>query len=146
MTAELDLAAIEARMPAVYDGPWYVQPADDGRWLVGYPTDNPKAGLIATVPDYGEHLAEFIAAARTDVPALVAEVRRLRAARVAAEPLIGEPGPEVTRVYDDEGDMWVRSPQGWRLRTRNGDGDPWAWDQIAGLYGPLTARQPGGGA
>ena len=74
------LAEIASTIPSGYEGPWYFQPAEDGRrWVVGYPTDCPDAGLIATVPDYGMYLAEFIAAARNAVPELVAEVKRLRA-------------------------------------------------------------------
>jgi len=88
-TTALDLDAIRRTIPAVYDGPWYVQLDDDGRWKVGYPTDNPKAGRVATVPDYGEQLAEFIAAARTAVPALLAEVERLRAQQPTAAPAGG---------------------------------------------------------
>ena len=71
MTAvELDLDAIEARFEHVTDGPWTT--GEDG--LVWPPhTGDPVSGSI-WLPD-----ARFIAAARTDVPALVAEVRRLRA-------------------------------------------------------------------
>jgi hypothetical protein len=53
----LDLDAIEARANAAMAGPWH--------W---------DAHRVPTI-------AEFIAAAREDVPALVAEVRSLRAAR-----------------------------------------------------------------
>jgi len=78
-TAPLDLDAIRHRVPLGHEGPWYVEfDEETGRWSVGYPSDNPLAGLIATVPDYGHHLAEFIAHARQDVPALLAEVDRLR--------------------------------------------------------------------
>jgi hypothetical protein len=84
----LDLDAIRARVPTHYDAPWRVEyleaSADDAdRWLVGYATDNPLAGLVAAVPDYGEDLAEFIAHARTDVPALLAALARSRAANQA---------------------------------------------------------------
>ena len=78
-SAPLDLDAIRRRIPTCL-APWYVEydePA--GKWLIGYPTANPLAGLIATVPDYGEQLAEFIAHARTDVPALVEQVAALAA-------------------------------------------------------------------
>lgn len=74
------LAEIEDAIPLGYDGPWNVVPAEEGgNWLVGYSTDNPNAGLVATVPDYGFYLADFIARARTDVPALLADNARLRA-------------------------------------------------------------------
>ena len=76
------LAAIRQRFEGIahYPGPWDVVPNDDGsgNWLIGYPTENPLAGLIATVPDYGEAIAEFLAAAREDVPALLDDNARLR--------------------------------------------------------------------
>lgn len=85
-------AEIRDRIPAVYDGPWdYEWDDSEGArysgWVISYPTDNPLAGLVAEVPDYGEQIAEFIAHARTDVPALLAEVERQRAelATVRAE-------------------------------------------------------------
>jgi hypothetical protein len=79
------LAEIQARIPVVYEGPWDFEwdDSDTGQpdcWVVSYSSDHPLAGLVAEVPDYGAELAEFIAHARTDVPALLAEVDRLRAA------------------------------------------------------------------
>jgi hypothetical protein len=74
----LDLTAIAGRVPEWYAAPWTYDFEGD-QWWVGYATDNPLAGLIATVPDYGERLAEFIAHAREDIPALLAEVQRLTA-------------------------------------------------------------------
>lgn len=82
------LAEIADRIPHGYPGPWTVTPAKNGDggldWLIGYPTDNPDAGLVATVPDYGEGLAEFIAHARQDVVDLLAEVHRLHPCDEAA--------------------------------------------------------------
>lgn len=82
----IDLDAIRRRIPFHYAAPWRVEQNGDwhkqdrnGSWLVGYNTDNPLAGLVATVPDYGYDLAEFITHAREDVPELLAEVERLRA-------------------------------------------------------------------
>ncbi|MGI5155772.1 hypothetical protein [Microbispora sp. CA-102843] len=78
------IAQIRASIPASYPPPWRVETADDGFgyscWNVLYATDNPIAGLIATVPDYGSELALFIARARQDVPALLAEIERLHQA------------------------------------------------------------------
>ncbi|MEU7771250.1 hypothetical protein AB0C44_07980 [Micromonospora taraxaci] len=69
-STELDLDAIEARATAATAGPWTT--GEDG--LVWPPQmGDPVSGSV-WLPD-----AEFIAAARTDVPSLVAEVRRLRA-------------------------------------------------------------------
>ena len=90
LEAMIDLAAIRARLKEVesYEGPWYVDSNGEHDWLVGYPTDHPAAGLIATVPDYGYSLAEFIAHARTDMPALLVDVERLRALYAAAKAVV----------------------------------------------------------
>jgi hypothetical protein len=92
VTAPMSLARlreIEKTVPAGYSAPWTVDPIDEDGvlrgWAVGYCRDGvaPElrelCGLVATVPDYGERLAEFIAQARTAVPELVAEVKRLTA-------------------------------------------------------------------
>lgn len=79
-----ELAAIEARVDALDEH------ATRGEWSYGgddnvtvFPGNSGQAELVVTV--WGESgsaeekaLGEFIAHARTDVPALVAEVRRLR--------------------------------------------------------------------
>lgn len=88
------LAEIRESIPATCPAPWTVEPdEDDGvlrGWLVGYdrshvlPELRDKCGLVARVPDYGESLARFIANAITAVPDLLAEVERLRAAKVQA--------------------------------------------------------------
>jgi hypothetical protein len=70
---------IRDSIPTVYGPPWTVHPdMEDGTWRVLYATDHPLAGLVAEVPDYGSHLAEFIATARAAVPELLAELDRLR--------------------------------------------------------------------
>lgn len=68
----LNLDAIEARVAAATDGPWKHGGNDGLVW--GPRIGDPVSG--STEPED----ADFIAAARTDVPALVAEVRQLRAA------------------------------------------------------------------
>ncbi len=74
----LDLDAIEARVEAATEGPWTVG-ANAGcgccRWIRQGDEDGPQ---ICNADDRGDD--QFIAHARTDVPALVAEVRRLREA------------------------------------------------------------------
>jgi hypothetical protein len=69
-----ELKAIEARAHAATPGPWE---GFDGYVLV------PSVGAVEFVtdnPSFGDSSndTEFIASARTDVPALVAEVRRLQ--------------------------------------------------------------------
>ncbi|MET8624569.1 hypothetical protein ABZW30_12565 [Kitasatospora sp. NPDC004669] len=99
----LDLDAIQASIPTHYPAPWTAELNDDGSWNVVYPSDNPLAGHVAHVPDYGAHLAEFIAAARQNVPALVARVRQLEAERAlyaGHEPTIAEEKAELSRRLD----------------------------------------------
>lgn len=82
MIDDATLNEIEARAAAATEPPWrvnhrMVEAVERGRWYAltqdGGSQAEDGAGSFATVD------ATFIAAARTDVPALVAEVRRLRA-------------------------------------------------------------------
>ena len=79
---DIDLDAIEARANAATDGPWSVYQTMHAEPKVVNSTGHWPAGEVANASnspaDYGNADAEFIAHARTDVPALVAEVRRLR--------------------------------------------------------------------
>ena len=100
---DTELAAIAARAAAATPGPWHVRHLDDDhsmnltavssqpatttpdRW----PNDEHASIVAATLvqqPRYVDHTdrrwvenATFIAAARTDVPRLLAEITRLRA-------------------------------------------------------------------
>ena len=77
----IDLDVIKARCEAATPGPWYVDRGGE--------FDDPYYSIPSVCRDrYGDNslmvgsdkaTAEFIAHARTDVPALVAEVERLRA-------------------------------------------------------------------
>lgn len=90
MSADLDLDAIEARAEAATPGPWdiYRYRHGGGRICID-DSEQPgrRRALIADMdggPDavataYNEGDREFLFHARADVPALVAEVRRLRA-------------------------------------------------------------------
>ena len=83
----IDLDAIKARAAAATKGPWIAEPEDAGEnhytparvWAVTesdyWSSDVSEMQLAAGGPND----MEFIAAARSDVPALVAEVERLRA-------------------------------------------------------------------
>lgn len=125
MTPE-QLDAIKNRIPTTYGPPWTVDDGtdDDGNlvWHVLYATDDPQAGLVATVPDYGQYLAEFLAAARADIPALVAEVERLRAA-----------GPAY--VNADTGYHWLTCPA-CETPLHCIDGG----DTLAGLFDAVAAH------
>ncbi len=93
---ESELSAIAARADAATPEPWRVATGFPTTVLSQYLSDNEADGTVAyesvaECPTWGlsnsEADAAFIAAARSDVPALVAEVRRLRAAVEALTPL-----------------------------------------------------------
>ena len=82
----LDLDAIEARANAATAGPWTARhrhvdctPNDDESCGLGLEIDGPPEAMLRGQFERGAD-AVFIAHARHDVPALVAEVRRLRTA------------------------------------------------------------------
>jgi hypothetical protein len=93
----LDLEVIKARAGAATSGPWRVVCDDSERpttvWQECTSADHPVAedpgrqyvfddcrdGELHAEPFFREADAEFVAHARTDVPALLAEVERLRA-------------------------------------------------------------------
>jgi hypothetical protein len=77
MTDE-ELNAIEARANAAMAGPWFSYYAGSSDWVI---ETTESESHIATC--YRRHAGEcpdasFIANARTDVPALVAEIRRIK--------------------------------------------------------------------
>lgn len=77
---EQELQAIEARANAATPGPWYYAYEGSSDWSVFQ--DGTDTRPVASLHRW--HKAEcpeavFIAHARQDIPALVAEVRRLRA-------------------------------------------------------------------
>lgn len=74
----LDLDAIEARANSATPGPW----ATSSEWSVRTGARDDELVACVQYKDHGRDAA-FIAAARTDVPALVAELRALRAERNA---------------------------------------------------------------
>ncbi len=101
---EAELAAIEARANAAQRGPW--RPDIDGPGMVyagALNLDDPMSFLIALCwQDTGGN-ADFIAHARTDIPALIAEVRRLR----AALNVVLTDDRYVNQEHDDPSIKWV---------------------------------------
>lgn len=100
MTSEpLDLDAIRARLDAACPGPWKVYNGNEGSvdygplWAVANdafhnpPEDDDTPWIAVDVHTGLQADAEFIAHARQDIPALLAEIDRLRAdaARLAAQ-------------------------------------------------------------
>jgi hypothetical protein len=76
-TNKLDLTAIRKRAEAATEGPWEVNTADS-EFAIYFDGDNMAMIEYGSIID-GFSNAEFIAHARQDVPALIAEVERLRA-------------------------------------------------------------------
>lgn len=117
--SDLDLEAISERADAAVRGPWHVEYFGDS----GYPQRiaNDAAVLVADTHEgggYPARTAEFIAAARSDVPALIAEVERLRAQldevkALHTDSIIG-PCPSCYRPADvsdtDDGLVWWPCP------------------------------------
>lgn len=82
---ELNLEEIERRANAATSGPWWAWNRGVGWHIaVGSPEDLDEWGRPRLLPEgfrtdiEFEADAEFIAHARTDIPALIAEVKRLR--------------------------------------------------------------------
>lgn len=80
---EETLREIEKRAKAATPGPWESHDTEDGNWFVSMPDDGKATKLhlwfgdMEIVEGQDLHNADFIARAREDVPALIAEVRRL---------------------------------------------------------------------
>lgn len=79
----LDLEAIKARAEAATPGPWE-------RRITTFTSCGVQGPEMAIYDEggHGEEDAEFIAHARTDIPALVAEVERLRQLKSDADAVI----------------------------------------------------------
>ena len=85
----IDLDAIERRANAATPGPWYVHDRPADFWTVGTDPDWPfECEVFDDGSARGEYDAlcsiadrDFLVAARTDVPALIARVRELEAER-----------------------------------------------------------------
>jgi hypothetical protein len=90
----LDLDAIEARANAATPGPWRVSTDNTPEYFMSIEgTDGPICVFTDT--------AAFIAAARSDVPALVAEVRRLKTRVLVAETRVMNKRAEIKRLRSD---------------------------------------------
>lgn len=74
----IDLDVIEARTNAATVGPWKIEWDTDDVSDVPFPISIGPIGYLEHRGDREVADAEFIAADRTDVPALLAEIRRLR--------------------------------------------------------------------
>jgi hypothetical protein len=79
MTTTNDLDAIETRAAAATEGPWIEEhSAEAGSCVIPHDAESTREAVARTFLYESVADAEFIAHARTDVPALVAEIRELR--------------------------------------------------------------------
>ncbi|NIL77670.1 hypothetical protein [Rhodococcus sp. B10] len=122
----LDLQAILDRADAATEGPWRTEPSKYVRQRYVVQTDTRRTIWHATNDVFEAIDAEFIAAARTDVPLLVARVRELEAVPRVLDPrklsaeeieaaLDALPGRAVVtcNAFDEPG-VWIRTrPQEW---------------------------------
>ena len=134
---ELDLTAIKARTEAATEGPWKSWNPASG------PSHLTLGGKVAwesrqsatpfgddeVIPHWAD--ATFIAAARTDVPALVAEVERLRGIEAGAR----EAGRIIDRLYEAQRPVVDAAGLG-HLLADDGDGD---WGQVWELLAQIVA-------
>jgi hypothetical protein len=110
-----ELASIKARAEAAWPGPWTWQHTGSRHWLARGDVLDPELCVLDDGSAGGEYAAwigpwhpngVFVAAARDDVPALVAEVERLTAdiqKAIAACETCGGQGI-ITLDYDGEPD------------------------------------------
>jgi len=88
----IDLNALKARLAGATAGPWYMQPNDlIGGWCVRTVDTPPSEGPGEVASFIREEDAVFMAHARVDLPALVAEIEQLRAKIKALHALLGVP-------------------------------------------------------
>jgi len=104
MTNE-ELEKIETRAEAATPGPWMDRVDDSGFLLVCQKDGSRPSDGICGIGDIEEtepsdHFnAIFIAHARTDIPVLVTEIKRLRAIEHAAKDYLTADGPETYQFY-----------------------------------------------
>lgn len=92
MITETELTDIEARVNAATPGPWEAVGWDVRTKITA---DDQRGYLIASCqpsafPENGARNAEFLSHTREDVPALIAEVRRLQSENARQALLLGE--------------------------------------------------------
>lgn len=106
-----NLADIEARANAATEGPWCTD-----AWEIYQGTEY-QPGLSmwigetcrgTSTPEQDQADAAFVAAARTDVPALLAEVRRLQAELAAVTALCDEQDM-AARMFELPQPEWIRA-------------------------------------
>lgn len=91
---------------------------------------------------YGSDQAALAHELAARVPELCDEVEllRLKAKHALRPELTGEPGPDVTEVYDHEGHPWERNKAGLWCAFGVGVGVPTSWASLARVWGPITVE------
>lgn len=98
---DADLDRIEAEANAATPGPWMTTP-DYEDPVIYVEADIDGGMFICGMDSYREDDAHFIASARTNVPALVAEVRRLKRALTDALEGLEEMRPYVDSYFAEK--------------------------------------------
>ncbi|MGW7283890.1 hypothetical protein ACWGH4_00065 [Streptomyces sp. NPDC054847] len=158
LTGEQWLAEIEARANAATAGPWCTD-----SWEIYQGTEYVPGismwigetcrGMTSMEQDRAD--AAFIAAARTDVPALVAEVRELLLHTRTLEALVAEQAAEIDRLRNELEPYEVLNPQqcpkglhsDWLVDSENTHACPWcriAELEYAATKCDFVACEPGG--
>lgn len=99
---EQELAEMEARVRNASPGPWT---RDDGDWSPNHMVDADGEVVVYDEGAPGTQDAAFIAAARTDLPRLIAEVRRLRSFIDRMADMVENEEPEVDWIWDGEDEV-----------------------------------------
>jgi hypothetical protein len=96
MLTTRQLNAIQARCDKASTAPWTAYYDGEGEWTIAESREGPFTYGVVCSADMKTKDARFIAAARTDIPLLVEEIRNLRSrlAKARAE-LAGDEMPNV---------------------------------------------------
>lgn len=139
-TTPLDLDAIHARCEKATPGPWFCEPEHqrDTRPADTYDVLGPE-GYLAANQEHPD--ADFIAHARTDVPALLDEIKRLRELNARAQALLDGYLPEMQAVEAERAALAAKVARVESLAELDSDS---IWLKRDTKIVRVTARQPSG--
>lgn len=135
---DAQLAEIESTVPTIAPGPWRLERDNAlGEWVVWSAEDDPVLQILI----WGSEIGPFVETCRTTVPALLAEVRRLRAL-VNPDTWTAPDGTvlDLARpVLDRDGAEWVLDEVPLlTVAMADGDLDARTLPELFRRYGPLT--------
>lgn len=140
----IDLDEIEARANAATPGPWHEQHIGTDTCVhigdYGWVTAGPRAPEYDVDSEQGRDDAEFIAHARQDVPALTAEVRRLRGEWQVLTDRWGHYKRQYLGALEEADRLRAEHNDLSELATKLAN----AVEHVAGLDRPLTVGAPSG--